>query len=103
MKQDYLGEGVSAGGSAPQRRDMFGGCPPPNSGICSAFAQRCERSVATTFDWHGYLGGRGGDYVLLVGYLGEGGSAPQRRYTVRLSPNDTIEASQLRSIGWLFR
>ena len=28
-----------------------------------------------------------------------GGSAPQRRYTVRLRPNDASGASQLRSIG----
>ena len=48
MKQEYLGEGVSA----PQRRELR-----------SAFAERCERSVATTFDWFGYLGegSRGGD------------------------------------------
>lgn len=28
----------------------------------------------------------------------KGGCVPQRRYTVRLSPNDASEASQLRSI-----
>jgi hypothetical protein len=55
---------LRSGGSAPQRRDTVRGVSAPQRReLRSAFAERCERSVATTFDWFGYLGegSRGGD------------------------------------------